>query len=221
MWPHYGPMHGPMQPPANPRRCWAPLFLAAFVDRLTSPAPGLLAALAAPGAMALQPLTTGRPNRSRFGREALGHGRPNPRRLAKRRRAPGRLRAWLGDAPSSRSPLRGPALAERFRLPTRQRPPAEIAAAVGDAFRRNQSVAVERPAVPLGFECPQVAQAEQPQQLDRRPRHPMRAAIPCAHARQRAPEQIGARLATQQAAAAQLAKPIGRQPPDPATGGRV
>lgn len=56
------------------------------------------------------------------------------------------------------------------------------------------------------------------QQLHRRPRHPMRAAIPCPDGGHRAAQQIGAGLAAQQARPAQLAEPIGRQMPDPTAG---
>ena len=148
--------------------------------------------------------------------------RSNRRYCARqRRRASSRACGWLGDAPSSRSPLRGPALPEGFGLPTGQRPPAEIGAGVCEPLRRDQPVAVDRPAAPLGPQRPKVALAIQPQQLDRRPRHPVRAAIPRPDGRQRAPEQIGASLAAKQTRPAQLAETLRRQVPDPPARGRV
>lgn len=142
-------------------------------------------------------------------------------RLANGRRAPGGHRGWLGDAPSSRSALRATALAECFGLAAGQRPPAEIAAGVRDAFGRDQAVAVEPPAVPLGLERSQVALAEDPQQAHHGPGHAVAALIPRAHGGHAASQQRRAGLARQQAAKAQLTKPIRREVPAPPVAGGI
>lgn len=155
--------------------------------------------------------------------QSSGQGSVRPgghrgRKLAKGSRASTRRRGWLGHAPSSRSALRAlvVAQAEGLGLPTGQRPPAKIPARVGDAFGRHQPGAGQRPAAPFGPQGSKVAQAHEPQQLHRRPWHPVRATVPRLHRRQRAAEQIGASLAAQEARAAKLAETIGRQVPYPA-----
>jgi hypothetical protein len=144
---------------------------------------------------------------SRFGGEALGHGRGHHRKLANWHGLRGGPHGWLGDGGAAASPLRGPVLAERLGLAAGQRPPAEIPTAVDDAFRRDDATAVQGPAVPLGPQRAEIAQPQQSQQLHGRPRHPACSGIPRAHGADAAPKHRRARLAAQQAAEAKLAEP--------------
>lgn len=127
---------------------------------------------------------------------------------------------WLDNGGSAASPLRGLVLPPCARLPTGQRPPPEVSQRVGDAFRGDDAVPVQRPTMPLRPQRAEIAQAKQPQQLHHRPGHPIRAAIPCLDRGHRATEQPGARLDAQQAGIAKLPEAFRADVPDPATWGR-
>lgn len=83
-------------------------------------------------------------------------------------------------------------------------PHAHVALAVGAACRCVQAKAVDRPALPLIMQRPEVTHAQHAKEPHDRPRHPVTTGIPVPDGTQRHAQVLGARLTAQQAVVAQF-----------------
>ena len=114
------------------------------------------------------------------------------------------LRPRGGCRPHTPEPR--PAIPERARLRQQQRPPCRFRRRERAAFRAVQRAGVQCPARPVPRQCAQVAQAQDAQQPDHRPRHPAAPGFPVSHGAQADAEKVRRRLPAQQAGPAQLAE---------------
>jgi hypothetical protein len=122
------------------------------------------------------------------------------------------LRPRGGCGPHTPEPR--PAIAERARLRQQQRPPCRFGRRERAAFRAVQRTSVQGPARPVPRQCAQIAQAQDAQQPDHRPRHPAAPGLPVGHGAQADAEEVRRRLPAQQAGPAQLAEAFGADVPE-------
>ncbi len=98
------------------------------------------------------------------------------------------LRPRGGFRPHTPKPR--PTIPERARLRHQQRPPSRFLRREGAAFRTAQRARVQRPARPVPRQRAEIAQADNAQQPDDRPRHPAASGFPIGHRAQAHAEEL-------------------------------